>query len=251
MTQPYSSIFSYYGGKSKIAAVYPSPIGDVVIEPFCGGASYSLLYYRHQVFINDKDPITASIWRFLLQPDALDWIARYVPRTVDVGTRVTDIFDEYTHPGLFNLLRGIASQGCMGTRGVRLAVSPWGRRDWSKAVLQLEYWIPKIAHWQFSSCDYSEIPNQDATWFIDPPYANAAGSIYRTNDVVYEHLAAWSRSRLGQVIVCENKGATWLPFKSFRARAGSFTGRDSMTKADGEEVVWIQGDDGLLTFNDW
>jgi hypothetical protein len=51
--------------------------------------------------------------------------------------------------------------------------------------------------------------------------------------------------------VCENEGASWLPFKSFRDRAGIFSGRDSMTKADGGEVVWIQGDEGLLTFNDW
>ena len=38
----YSRIFSYYGGKSKIADWYPRAIHDVVIEPFCGGASYTV-----------------------------------------------------------------------------------------------------------------------------------------------------------------------------------------------------------------
>ena len=251
MKHYYSSIFSYYGGKSKLAPKYPKPIGDVVVEPFCGGASYSLLYYRREIFINDKDPVTASVWRFLLQPDALDWIERFVPKVVEVQTPVSEIFDEQLHPGLFSLMRCLAAQGVMGTRDVRLRVSPWGARDWSKAVAQLQYWIPKISHWKFSSGDYTEVENREATWFVDPPYANAAGSIYRTNDVDYGVLADWCRSRKGQVIVCENDGATWLPFKSFFDRMGSFTGRDSVTRASGGEVLWVQGDEGLFTFKDW
>lgn len=251
MKRPYSSLFSYYGGKSKLAEYYPAPIGDLVIEPFCGGASYSLLHCERQVIINDKDDVTASIWRFLLRPDSLALVQQHVPETVVAGTKVSDWFDRSINEGLYHLLRASASQGCMGERGTRTVVTPWAARDWHQELPCLRYWIPKIAHWQLLLGDYSDIPNQSATWFIDPPYNNVAGSTYRTNDVNFQHLAQWSRERLGQVIVCENKGADWLPFKPLRQRTGSFSGRDAVTKADGGEVVWIHGDEGLLTFEDW
>jgi hypothetical protein len=44
-------------------------------------------------------------------------------------------------------------------------------------------------------------PQASVTWFIDPPYNNAAGKKYATSSVNYTHLAAWCRSRHGQTIV--------------------------------------------------
>jgi hypothetical protein len=74
--------------------------------------------------------------------------------------------------------------------------------------------LPKIRHWRVRHCSYSDAPLVNATWFIDPPYQRA-GKYYRFNStgIDYKALSRWCRSRPGQVIVCENRGADWLPFE--------------------------------------
>src|ERR1035437_6598248 len=82
-------------------------------------------------------------------------------------------------------------------------------------------------------------PPASVTWFIDPPYNNAAGNKYATSSVNYTHLAAWCRSRTGQTIVCENAGADWLPFTTLTdQRRGIHYGSVDERKA--REVVWTQ-----------
>jgi len=76
--------------------------------------------------------------------------------------------------------------------------------------------------------DYLEAPDVEATWFIDPPYqVNGSGSEHtwfpqgmgyghgcRSSDLDFAALGEWCQSRQGQVMVCEQSGATWLPFTS-------------------------------------
>ena len=54
--------------------------------------------------------------------------------------------------------------------------------------------------------------NTEATWFIDPPY-QFGGHAYVENKINFNHLSNWCKTREGQVIVCENTKADWLPFK--------------------------------------
>jgi hypothetical protein len=61
------------------------------------------------------------------------------------------------------------------------------------------------------------VPNQRATWIIDPPYQDqgkhyTCGSKY----IDYNKLREWCDTRLGQVIVCESEGADWYDFRPFR-----------------------------------
>jgi hypothetical protein len=58
-----------------------------------------------------------------------------------------------------------------------------------------------------------ELVHGPATWFIDPPYSNAAGDKYNGTKPDYPDLAHWVTSLQGQVVVCEAAGADWLPFK--------------------------------------
>jgi 16S rRNA G966 N2-methylase RsmD len=76
------------------------------------------------------------------------------------------------------------------------------------------------------------------TWFIDPPYQRA-GRHYRfgPDQIDYKELAAWCLSRPGQVIVCENHGADWLPFQSLSEVKTTRAGRRS------REVVWLSSFD--------
>ena len=76
----------------------------------------------------------------------------------------------------------------------------------------------------------------EATWFIDPPYSGNAGGCYKYKKIDYESLAVWCRNRIGQVIVCENEGATWLPFKPFREIKGT-EGR--IRSGVSKEVIWL------------
>lgn len=70
-----------------------------------------------------------------------------------------------------------------------------------------------ISHWQLTEGDYTAAPDIEATWFIDPPYNCPAGRFYQVGALDYAALATWCQSRQGQVIVCEQAGATWLPFQ--------------------------------------
>jgi hypothetical protein len=61
-----------------------------------------------------------------------------------------------------------------------------------------------------------------ATWFVDPPYNNAAGNGYKFGAKLldFARLAEWCRALPGQVMVCENAGATWLPFRPLLRQHG-------------------------------
>lgn len=76
--------------------------------------------------------------------------------------------------------------------------------------------VDKIRHWKLIEGNYSDAPNIEATWFIDPPYIKA-GTSYRASSrkINFENLAVWCRERHGQTIVCEQDGAEWLPFRPF------------------------------------
>src|SRR5690606_4564477 len=93
-----------------------------------------------------------------------------------------------------------------------------------------------IRHWIVFEGSYADLPNAPATWFVDPPYNNRAGSLYTfgSGGIDYSHLGAWCREREGQVIVCENDGADWLPFAPFADARAYRTQRS-------REVVWLGG----------
>src|SRR5947208_2052595 len=98
-------------------------------------------------------------------------------------------------------------------RATSMATATWaprahgGRGGLKSKLLEI---IPRLRTWTLSSRSYEELPDIEATWFIDPPYNNPAGGKYAVNDIDYQHLAEWCRSRRGQIIVCENAGADWL-----------------------------------------
>jgi hypothetical protein len=78
-----------------------------------------------------------------------------------------------------------------------------------------------------------------ATWFVDPPYARA-GRHYRFRVGDYQALADWCRTRHGQVIVCEQQGASWLPFRPFAClKSNSGAHRSGYS----DEAIWTNDDE--------
>ena len=107
----------------------------------------------------------------------------------------------------------------------------WGERVRETIASQVD----AIRHWQIHNCSYVECPvSYKATWFVDPPYQQA-GKYYRFgSDLIdFESLAIWCRSRPGQVIVCENAGADWLPFRDLADVKTTRADRRS------KEVYWL------------
>jgi hypothetical protein len=217
----FSSLFSYYGGKSKLAHMYPKPKHDIVIEPFCGAASYALLYRDHQVIINDLDDKTVAIWTYLLRPDALDVWFKNVHLPIVAGSKISQTVPSDCDPGLIYLLHAEANHGTQGARGVYDQVTKHGEKFFARLERKLELFLPQIRHWKLMHGDYGLIPNQTATWFVDPPYSNTAGSLYRHSSIDFVQLGDWVKSRQGQTITCENEGAKWLDsFVPLRTRLG-------------------------------
>lgn len=124
-------------------------------------------------------------------------------------------------------------------------VSKWNNANqglWSESVKQnTAENVLRIRHWQILCGDYQDLPNTEATWFVDPPYQHVPPAYRRgeidCNTVNFGHLADWCQSRTGQVIVCEQAGADWLPFREFRDLKAGTAGARGKSRAD-KGVIW-------------
>lgn len=91
------------------------------------------------------------------------------------------------------------------------------RPNWASTpyynLTQISQNLNKIKHWKILNQDYKNLENLEATWFIDPPYQFGGEHYIQSNsNINYSDLAEWCKNRKGQVIVCENSKANWLPF---------------------------------------
>ena len=225
------SLVSYYGGKGKLWRYYQAPLHDTIIEPFAGGANYSLQYADRQVILNDRDPAVAAMWRFLLRPEALDVINARVPAFVQAGSRITDFLEADADPGLRRFVIMWAARGSHGNRDV---VSAFAARSWGRLFAHAEHYLPRIGHWVIQEGDYSAVSNQPATWFIDPPYSTHAGRCYEYCDIDYAALRAWTIERQGQLIVCGETSEDWLQFTPL------MTNSDKMNRHSGRRT-YVEG----------
>ncbi|MGV9325249.1 hypothetical protein [Streptosporangium sandarakinum] len=226
--------FGYYGGKWRDAIKhYPEPQYETIIEPFAGSAGYSLRYASHKVILCEIDPVLAGMWLYLTKVKPSEILA--IP---DLGPEESvddlNICQEAKWLVGFWLNRGTAGPRKSPSKWMRDGIRPgsfWGPRVRQTIASQVD----SIRHWRIYNCSYTECPTPTAaTWFIDPPY-EAAGKNYRfgSEQIDYEALSSWCQSRPGQVIVCENYGAKWLPFQELA--------EVKTTRADrrSKEVIWI------------
>jgi site-specific DNA-adenine methylase len=206
--------FGYYGGKWRDALRhYPSPQFTTIVEPFAGSAGYSLRHHHLKVILCEIDPALAEVWRYLkrvTQREILELPDLPVDKTVD-DLRVPQ--EAKWLIGLW-LNRGVAAPRKRASLWMRQGIRPgcfWGEKVRARIAAQ----VTKIRHWKVYNRSYTDCPLPSrATWFIDPPYERA-GRHYRFGaDLIdYSALGAWCKALSGQVIVCENAGASWLPFR--------------------------------------
>ncbi len=226
--------FGFYGGKWRDSLKhFPPPASRTIVEPFAGSAGYSVRYANRRIVLAELDPEIASVWRFLIHTTPKEILS--IPDIAD-GQSVADlkICPEARSLVGFWLNRAASSPRKKPSKWMREGIRPgsfWGDRVRSTIASQLE----SIRHWEIHNCSYDQVPVQDeATWFIDPPY-ESAGRHYRygASLIEYDKLAQWCRSRSGQVIVCENDGADWLPFRELATVKTTRAARRS------KEVYWL------------
>lgn len=227
----------YYGGKWRAAPRYPKPRHKTIIEPFAGAAGYSLRYPDHDVILIEKYHVIAEIWRYLIAADPAE-IRRIpevehvdeLPGWVPQGARWLIGFclnDAVPTP------RKSMSAGARRLRARGIAVAGWSPAMRERVASQ----VTSIRHWKVIEGDYTDAPDIEATWFVDPPY-QVAGSHYKhpSSAIDFQALGSWCRTRRGLTIVCEAEGADWLPFRHFGSIKGYGAGGDKKSA----EVIWIQ-----------
>lgn len=230
--------FSYYGAKWTTARYLGPPRRDAVVEPFAGSACYSTRWDVKEAYLFDVSEDIVALWDWLIHCSVADVVA--VP---DRFEHIDEVMALPRGPSLlvrFWIAKGRAEP--------TQTLSPWyfQYRDapdcsvWGPYVKQrVVTQKPGIASWKVAQLSYTQIPNCDAHWHIDPPYEGDPGRRY-THDVVdYAHLALWAQGRFGAVDVCENEGASWLPFTKLAEVVTSRGRRDGHRSI---EAVWRKDD---------
>jgi hypothetical protein len=222
--------FNLFGGKAKTAPLYGPPQRPHVVEALAGGAGYSVYHEPKQVTLVERDPVIAGVWAYLIKAKPQEILS--LP--VDIET--LDDLPKRTPQEARDLIGFWFNRRCTQPAKRR---SNWAR----SAQYRLLFWespirhriasqVEKIKHWKLIKGDYTDAPDVEAHWHIDPPYSGEAGRQYKFNDIDYAALAQWCQRRKGFVHVCEQDGATWLPFEPFamvngprvrRGEAGSYS----------------------------
>ncbi len=161
----------------------------------------------------DKDPVIAAVWKFLVKATRKE-----IERIPDLGAG--DSVDDLKIPEEAKWLVGFWVN--RATSRPRKTPSKWMRDGirpgsfWGARVRRtIADQVDAIKHWKVHECSYEECPVVGpATWFIDPPY-QGAGKHYRhsSESSISRGSQSGACERKGQVIVCENAGATWLDFE--------------------------------------
>lgn len=220
--------FSYYGGKWRAFRRYPEPAYATIVEPFAGSAGYATRYPERQVDLYDADEAVAGVWDYLIRTPEAE--IRRLPLDFDHVDELTRVPQEARWLIGFWLNHGAAAP-CKSPsswmRAGKHTTSFWGEAIRERIASQ----VGSIRHWTITHGQFDKAPNDPATWFIDPPYQTPAGRHYRHSDLDYEVLGEWCQERIGQVIVCEQDGADWLPFESI--------GATKSTLGKSREVAWL------------
>jgi len=210
-------MFSYYGSKSKLVDLYPAPKHGRIIEPFAGSARYALKYFDRDVLLVDAYEVVVKIWNYLQQASESDILG--LPNlTYKQST------DDYNLSEGERLLLGFLV--ARGSRRPAKVVQKFSSVEQDKKRIAKDLY--KIRHWKIVHGDYRDIENQEATWYIDPPYQvtgkDNAAPLYNVQErgkvMDFPALGEWCKQRQGQVIVCEVTTADWLPFVPLKEQHG-------------------------------
>ncbi len=224
-------MISYMGGKHRLSAKMLPPQHDQVIEPFAGGAGYSLRWEPKEVLLIEKNPKIAAVWRYLISASKQEILS--LPLDFDHVDDL-DVCDGAKWFIGLKIVQGVAYPSprrySWGNKKNISSASYWNERGRKRVADQLH----KIRHWEIFEGSYEEAPDVEAHWVVDPPY-HTSGHKYPGTNMDYEHLAEWCMTRKGYAVVHETEGAVWLPFNNFHVtNAMNGNNRSGVSS----EVIW-------------
>lgn len=205
---------NYYGGKYKTSLIYPEPKHNLIIEPFAGAAGYSLRHYKHKVKLYEKYDDLVKMWQFLIDSSEDDILSLPI---------IFESLEKTNIPEGAKILIGFLLN--TGTTRPCKTRSKWAKeyehsgQFWSeKRRKRIAEQVEKIKHWEIHKIEnYSEISNEKATWFIDPPYQKQGiHYVHSSSSICFNSLGEWCKNLSGQVIICEQEGANWMPWNNYK-----------------------------------
>jgi site-specific DNA-adenine methylase len=219
-------MWSYYGAKTNVIRLYPPPKENKIIEPFAGTARYALEYWEKDVLICDKYKVIIDIWKWLQKCSPADVLS--LPR-FKAGENINKYpYDCEEQRLLCGFLCGFGFYSPRQTATPRMRNRP---NAMNYTIKKIAASLFKIRHWEIMEGTYEDIPNQRASWFIDPPYQHGGKYYVESGSKInFTSLATWCQSREGQVIVCENGKADWMEFKPLAIQQ-TLMGKNS-------EMIW-------------
>lgn len=233
-------LIPYYGGKARLVKDYPAPRHGTIVEPFAGGAAYSLAYADRSVALIERYPLLVALWKYLI---------RVTPAEILRLPLVDHVDDLGAVPEEARWLVGWWLNTCTATprkqasTRARSKVRPnvfWGANRRQRVAEQ----VARIKHWEVFEMSYVDVPSDlpDVTWFVDPPYQSAGKYyVHGAKAIDFSALGIWCKALVGQTIVCENYGADWLPFTYLKhAKSSAGAGKNSNV-----EAVWLNDNEAL------
>lgn len=234
--------FSYFGSKFNIAGLYPEPRHNRIVELFAGSAAYSCCYPEKRITLIDTNPDITITWIYLIRSSETEILS--LPnirlgqdiRDIDVCPEARILIGWWCGKGRTTPAKSVQDNQWTRKYKINSRCSYWGEAIRQRIAQQQQY----IRHWKVICDDwdnYVESSRREATWFIDPPYQNA-GIHYPYNGIDYRLLSSACYQLRGQVIVCENEGADWMPFRHLRQIKANNSVPGEVRYRD--EVVWTK-----------
>lgn len=236
---PTGPLFKWFGSKWLSSKTLPAPQHDQIVEPFAGGAGYSLRHAHRKVLICENNPYIFQLWSWLIS-EATEVAIRDIPLGLPEGT---DIRTLGLSKGQQLLLKNWQRTNNVGHCWT---ISKWGHLpgQWTASTrARVAEEFQCVKHWKVWSDGLAILrawADKPATWFVDPPYQY--NYQYGQAPIDYQELSQMVQALPGQKIVCEavcqKTGAipSWLQFKNFGSRITSR--RKANENHHSKELIW-------------
>ena len=232
MTSLSRPLFKYFGSKFQIARYYPRPMYPRIDEHCAGSATYASRYPELEIVLHEIDPEIAGLWSWLIVADP-DEIMSLPLETLREGMDMRELGLRKEAAELLRRWQRVGRNDCW-------TVSKWGHLpgQWTRSTRKaIAKNVQRIRHWKILNASWDATPPVESTHFVDPPYQHVPRSAYRFTKIDYPALAKFCQTAPGQVIVCEQQGADWLPFVPFLTIAARCAA-SRKPGAKSREVIW-------------
>lgn len=159
-------MFDYYGSKNALAKKYQFPRRNLIIEPFAGSAGYTMYHLErdkslHAILCEKSDKVFEA-WQYLKHATVDDLRNYKIP---NAGEKTSDFF----------AMASSASNAFLKSNYMTMSERMAGRMRME--LKRMERLLPLMERIEIVHGTYEELENENATWFIDPPYQQVNGAI--------------------------------------------------------------------------